>query len=78
MHDHRFKLDESCTMCHGKLEFGREGGNFCSNPACHGRSWPAVNLNVEAKANNAKPEEAKPAETKAPPKTAAKAAKSAK
>jgi hypothetical protein len=38
MHDHRFKIDESCSMCHGKLEFGREGGNFCSNPACHGRS----------------------------------------
>lgn len=77
MHDHRFKLDESCTMCHGKLEFGREGGNFCANPACHGRSWPAVNLNVEAK-NNVKPAEAKPAETKAPAKAAAKAAKSGK
>ena len=37
MHEHRFKVDESCTMCHGKLEFGREGGNFCANPACHGR-----------------------------------------
>ena len=41
---------KSCTMCHGKLEFGREGGNFCANPACHGRQWPGVNLNVEAKA----------------------------
>jgi len=50
MHDHRFKIDESCSMCHGKLEFGREGGNFCANPACHGRQWPGVNLNVEAKA----------------------------
>jgi NapC/NirT cytochrome c family, N-terminal region len=50
MHEHRFKVDESCTMCHGKLEFGREGGNFCANPACHGRQWPGVNLNVEAKA----------------------------
>ena len=37
MHEHRFKLDDSCAMCHGKIEFGREGGNFCSNPACHGR-----------------------------------------
>jgi hypothetical protein len=53
MHEHRFKLDESCTMCHGKLEFGREGGNFCSNPACHGRSWPAVNLNVDVKSSAA-------------------------
>jgi hypothetical protein len=50
MHEHRFKLDDSCTMCHGKLEFGREGGNFCANPACHGRQWPGVNLNVELKA----------------------------
>lgn len=77
MHDHRFKLDESCTMCHGKLEFGREGGNFCSNPACHGRSWPAVNLNVETKTNEVKPAEAKPAEPKVPAK-ATKAAKSGK
>ena len=49
MHEHRFKLDESCAMCHGKIEFGREGGGFCSNPACHGRTWPGVNLNVELK-----------------------------
>jgi hypothetical protein len=49
MHEHRFKLDDTCTMCHGKLEFGRDGGNFCANPACHGRQWPAVNLNVELK-----------------------------
>jgi hypothetical protein len=49
MHEHRFNLDDSCTMCHGKLEFGREGGNFCANPACHGRQWPGVNLNVEMK-----------------------------
>jgi len=46
MHDHRMKIDDSCQMCHGKLEFGREGGNFCSNPACHGRSWPEMNLNA--------------------------------
>ncbi len=49
MHEHRFKLDDSCAMCHGKIEFGREGGGFCSNPACHGRAWPGVNLNVEVK-----------------------------
>jgi hypothetical protein len=53
MHEHRFKLDDTCTMCHGKLEFGREGGNFCANPACHGRQWPAVNLNVELKSTAA-------------------------
>lgn len=50
MHEHRFNLDDSCTMCHGKLEWGKDGGNFCSNPACHGRQWPGVNLNVETKA----------------------------
>jgi hypothetical protein len=49
MHDHRMKFDQSCTMCHGKnLEFGREGGNFCANPACHGRKWPGVNLSAKA------------------------------
>jgi hypothetical protein len=58
MHVHRFKLDESCAMCHGKIEFGREGGGFCSNPACHGRAWPAVNLNVDFKS----PQAAVPAE----------------
>jgi hypothetical protein len=58
-------------MCHGKLEFGREGGNFCSNPACHGRAWPEINLNVEwtppPSKLPAKPTEAKAvkAETKA-------------
>ena len=60
MHEHRFKLDDSCAMCHGKIEFGREGGGFCSNPACHGRSWPAVNLNVEAKTAQAAPPAAAP------------------
>ncbi len=68
MHEHRIKLDETCTMCHGKIEFGREGGGFCSNPACHGRSWPAVNLNVEYKS----PQAVAPAE--APAKAAPKAA----
>ena len=62
-----FRLDDSCSMCHGKLEFGREGGNFCANPACHGRTWPGVNLNVEVKSAEAEP----PA---APAKAPAKAA----
>ena len=43
-----------------------EGGNFCSNPACHGRAWPEVNLNVEAKSVGAAPA--------VPPAPAAKAA----
>jgi hypothetical protein len=46
MHDHRFRLDASCGGCHGEPQFGREGGSFCANPACHGRKWPEVNLNV--------------------------------
>ena len=46
MHDHRTKLDKTCTSCHGPIKFGREGGSFCSNPACHGRTWPGVNLGV--------------------------------
>ncbi len=46
MHEHRFQLDATCSACHGELEFGRDGGSFCSNPACHGREWPEVNLNV--------------------------------
>jgi hypothetical protein len=77
MHDHRFKLDESCAMCHGKIEFGREGGGFCSNPACHGRTWPGVNLNVEFKPPQAQPAvaPAKGGPAKAAP---AKDAKSAK
>lgn len=70
MHDHRMKLDDSCQMCHGKIEFGREGGGFCSNPACHGRTWPDLNLNVSP------PTAAAPA---APPAAApAKAAPAAK
>jgi hypothetical protein len=46
MHDHRLHMDATCGGCHGKVEFGREGGSFCANPACHGRKWPEVNLNV--------------------------------
>jgi hypothetical protein len=49
MHDHRLSLDQSCAMCHGKTEFGRDGGNFCANPACHGRTWPEMTLNAEPK-----------------------------
>jgi nitrate reductase cytochrome c-type subunit len=46
MHDHRTRVDKSCAMCHGETKFGQEGGNFCANPACHGRKWPGVNLSV--------------------------------
>ncbi|MEP7181866.1 MAG: NapC/NirT family cytochrome c [Betaproteobacteria bacterium] len=47
MREHRFKLDNSCTMCHGAIKWGADGGSFCSNPACHGRKWPELDLNAE-------------------------------
>ncbi len=47
MHDHRSKMDSTCTMCHGPIKFGADGGAFCSNPACHGRKWPNMNLDPE-------------------------------
>ncbi|MFO1324615.1 MAG: hypothetical protein U1F15_11195 [Burkholderiales bacterium] len=49
MHDHRSKVDTSCAMCHGPLKWGTEGGNFCANPACHGRKWPELSLDQTAK-----------------------------
>jgi nitrate/TMAO reductase-like tetraheme cytochrome c subunit len=54
MRDHRLSVDESCASCHGKIDYGTEGGSFCSNPACHGRTWPALDLNAEPK-QSAKP-----------------------
>jgi hypothetical protein len=50
MHDHRGKVDDTCQLCHGKIQFGTEGGSFCSNPACHGRKWPEMNLDAHAAA----------------------------
>jgi len=41
MHDHGSLVDDTCTMCHGPVKYGRDGGSFCANPACHGRKWPA-------------------------------------
>jgi hypothetical protein len=71
MHEHQSLDDEACTECHGKPDFGRDGGNFCANPACHGRAWPSVNLN----ATPPKTAAASPgAAAKDAPKDAAKAA----
>jgi hypothetical protein len=50
MHDHRTKVDDSCKMCHGKIQWGTDGGSFCSNPACHGRKWPEMDLDAKAAA----------------------------
>jgi hypothetical protein len=30
------------------LSWGTDGGSFCSNPACHGRKWPEMNLDSRA------------------------------
>ena len=49
MHEHRTKVDQSCAMCHGPIKWGTEGGNFCANPACHGRKWPELSLDAKAK-----------------------------
>jgi nitrate/TMAO reductase-like tetraheme cytochrome c subunit len=49
MRDHRLSVDQSCAACHGKIEYGDQGGSFCSNPACHGRKWPELDLNAEPK-----------------------------
>ena len=41
MHTHSEDLAPECEECHGTpLKRGRQGGSFCSNPACHGREWP--------------------------------------
>jgi len=47
MHDHRSKIDDSCAMCHGPIKWGTDGGNFCANPACHGRKWPELSLDAK-------------------------------
>ncbi len=47
MRDHRSKVDSSCAMCHGPIKWGTEGGNFCANPACHGRKWPEMDLDAK-------------------------------
>jgi NapC/NirT cytochrome c family, N-terminal region len=50
MHVHGDELGPECEKCHGApLKFGRSGGNFCANAACHGRTWPGVNLAEAAK-----------------------------
>ena len=64
MHEHRTQLDDTCKMCHGKIEWGADGGSFCSNPACHGRKWPEVNLDPTT------PKEAVPAKAAAAAKPA--------
>ncbi len=46
MADHRFQADGDCVSCHGEIEFGTDDSSFCANSACHGRSWPMVELDA--------------------------------
>jgi hypothetical protein len=73
MRDHRSQVDTSCAMCHGPIKWGNDGGGFCSNPACHGRAWPSLDLNAEPP----KPAAAAPAVTAEPVKAAGAAKKTA-
>jgi hypothetical protein len=48
MHTHSDDVGPECEKCHGTpLKHGKQGGNFCANPACHGRTWPGLDLTVE-------------------------------
>jgi hypothetical protein len=46
MADHRFQANSACVECHGEIEFGSDDSSFCANSACHGRSWPLVELDA--------------------------------
>ena len=68
MHTHSDDVGPECEKCHGTpLKHGKQGGNFCANPACHGRTWPGMDLTAEppkkAAAEPAKPAAAEPAKT---------------
>ena len=48
MRTHSDDVDEKCEECHGApLKRGKQGGGFCSNPACHGREWPGLNITAD-------------------------------
>jgi hypothetical protein len=44
--NHRFQANDTCAECHGEIRFGADDSSFCANSACHGRAWPAVNLDA--------------------------------
>ena len=46
MADHRFQASDACAECHGEIAFGTDDSSFCANSACHGRAWPAVELDA--------------------------------
>ena len=74
MRDHRSKIDDSCAMCHGPIKWGKDGGSFCSNPACHGRTWPSLDLNAEPAKAAAPAKAAEPGKAAEPAKKTADAA----
>jgi hypothetical protein len=48
MRTHADDVGPECEACHGTpLKRGKQGGAFCSNPACHGREYPGVDLSAE-------------------------------
>ncbi len=56
MHTHSDDVGPECEKCHGTpLKHGKRGGNFCANPACHGRSYPGVDLTAEPKKESTPP-----------------------
>ena len=62
MHVHGDEVEAECEECHGTpLKRGKQGGNFCSNPACHGREWPGLNLLVDPPKKAAAPAASAPA-----------------
>jgi hypothetical protein len=62
MRVHSDEVGPDCEKCHGTpLKYGKQGGNFCANPACHGRTYPGVDLTVEPPAKA----EAEPAKAQA-------------
>ena len=45
MRTHSDDVSDECEACHGApLKRGKSGGAFCSNPACHGREYPGLDL----------------------------------
>lgn len=48
MRTHSDDVGPECEECHGTpLKRGTKGGSFCSNPACHGRDWPGLDLSAD-------------------------------
>jgi len=47
MHTHSEDVGRNAKMPRNPAQAGQAGGNFCSNPACHGRTWPGMDLTTE-------------------------------